>query len=213
MTHAARRTALCAALTAVLAAGCSAAVEEGNRSPERSISAARSDAWSDQAKLPAGKTMVGSGDSPCRLPVSFRLAPSWQAHAVDADPVTGGAVRQGPVQLSCEVDGKPAGRTGFLRVWQGEGTHARQALDAFLAEQSHTANRQYRSVKAGTMDAVEVSYANVSPRLSERKRERALAVTASHEIVILHLGGITTQEHELMVPALQLARETMVISK
>jgi hypothetical protein len=149
------------------------------------------------------------------LPVEFDLAESWLPKAVimDTDPDSELAflTRQGPVAITCEIDAKPAGNIGFLRVWIADASDdsPRQILDAFMAEAGDIEEPEYLEAKAGEFAAAEVSYLTSSELFDESKKERALAVSTPNGVVVLHLGGLDTEEHEAMLPAYELAKQSM----
>ncbi|MDX3227442.1 lipoprotein [Streptomyces sp. ME19-01-6] len=175
-------------------------------------------------EVAAASGELGGRDTACALPVRFSLAKSWKAEAVKevegADPELGSTLlEQGPVTLVCEIDAKPAGHIGFLRVWTGDkgkaaaGTKPRQLLKAFMAGEKHVRDARYSEVKAGDLPAAEISYILDDPDLDESKRERALAVMTPQGGVVLHLGGLDSEEHEAMLPAYELAKQTMAGAK
>jgi len=147
------------------------------------------------------------------LPVSFDLAQSWLAKPVAGDPA-GGLGKQGDLTLRCEVDAKPAGHLGFLRVWAGgkAGDDPAKALDSFLAADRNLIDRQQRATKAGALSAAEVTYVRDNPAVGSRKRERALAVSTPKGVVVLALGGLDTGVHEQMLPAYQLAKQSLTVT-
>ncbi|MFJ3927813.1 lipoprotein [Streptomyces sp. NPDC090022] len=161
-------------------------------------------ATSDSAPAAPSAASVGAPGTDCPLPVSFGLATSWQPKAVP------GGIPHGAFTLRCEIDAKPAGHIGFLRVWTAEkspGT-ARQALDAFLAKQKVTGTPAVTDVTAGALPAAEAAYETTA--LDEPKQEHAFAVvTPSGAAVVVHLGGLDTDEHKAMLPAYQLARQSL----
>ncbi len=64
-------------------------------------------AWQDEIKPAASAAKLGGSGTPCVLPVSFDLAPSWKAKPV-ADGGSGDPLaQQGGLTLKCEVDAKP----------------------------------------------------------------------------------------------------------
>ncbi|MEU1665806.1 lipoprotein [Streptomyces sparsogenes] len=167
----------------------------------------------------AGGKLGGAGTA-CELPVRFDLAESWKPEAVKelkgVDPELGSTlVKQGPVTLVCEIDAKPAGHIGFLRVWTGDkgkaapGGEPRRLLKAFMAGEKHIRDARYTEAKAGDLPAAEVSYTLDDPSLDAPKPERALAVVTPRGGVVLHLGGLDTEEHKAMLPAYELAKRTM----
>lgn len=163
---------------------------------------------------------IGARGSVCELPVTFDIAEDWKAGAVDpaaagdspaGEEVADALLRQGPVTTVCEVDAKPAGNIGFLRVFTGPpgAGDARTVLRAFVAAEEDVSEETYRSFTTGGLEGVEVEYARTSELLDEPKKERALAVGTAQGPVVLHLGGMDTEEHEQMLPAYELARRTL----
>jgi len=198
-----RRMAHVALLTGVLA-GCSEA-EEAGKADSDSRASARPSATTATATTASSGGTIGAAGSPCELPVTFDFAKSWTAESVEAP------LRQGPVSLACEIDAKPAGNIGYLRVWTGEpgSDDARKVLEAFVAAEDGASKAQYRSFKAGELAGVEVEYLYTSELLDEKKTESAFAVTTADGPVVVHLGGLDTEEHEEMLPAYELAQRTL----
>ncbi|MFE7233842.1 lipoprotein [Streptomyces sp. NPDC001231] len=163
---------------------------------------------------------IGARGSVCELPVTFDIAEDWKAVAVDptaagdspaGEEVVDALLRQGPVTTVCEVDAKPAGHIGFLRVFTGPpgAGDARTVLRAFVAAEEDVSEETYRSFTAGGLEGAEVEYVRTSELLDESKKERALAVGTAQGPVVLHLGGMDTEEHQQMLPAYELARRTL----
>ncbi|GHI03829.1 hypothetical protein Scel_21500 [Streptomyces cellostaticus] len=210
-------------LAAVLG-GCSQSPDpeaKASGSPSASDAAAKSTAA-------ASGGSIGAAGSACQLPVSFDIARHWKAKAVDAEKemaktsggsdgdVTGALadafLRQGPVTTACEIDAKPAGAIGFLRVWTGKpgDADARTVLRQFVAAEDNVSKEKYRSfTTGGGLAGVEVEYLYTSKLLEETKKESALAVATPAGPVVLHLGGLDTKEHEAMLPAYELAKRTL----
>jgi hypothetical protein len=196
------------ALLAGALTGCGAATEDA-RGAAPSVSA---DAVAERA------TTIGAEGSACELPVTFDIAEGWKPQAVDssalgapADETVDALFRQGPVTAACEVDAKPAGNIGFLRVWTGEAgaADARSVLEAFVAAEEGVSKATYRTFERADLVGVEVEYLHTGESLEEPKKERALAVTTPAGPVVLHLGGMDTEEHEAMLPAYELAKRTL----
>jgi hypothetical protein len=205
-----------ALLTAVLT-GCAEGSDEG---PSTSASATAA-AGGKSGKVAESGGTIGKPGSACELPVTFDIAADWKAKSIDAETAGDGSdlaeeladalLHQGPVTGACEVDAKPAGHIGFLRVWTGKPgkDDARTVLEAFVAAEDNTSKPKYTTFKSGGLDGVEVEYLFTSKLLEETKKERALAVTTASGPVVLHLGGLDTEEHEDMLPAFELAKQTL----
>ncbi|MGW3665060.1 lipoprotein [Streptomyces sp. NPDC005141] len=218
------------ALLTVVATGCSETTEE---SPKTSVSATPTDKASGAAG-PVAKSggTLGPAGSACELPVGFDTAEDWKPKAVApasqhtatagsdssgspedglAGEVADALLRQGPVTLACEIDAKPAGNIGYLRVWTGKpgGADADAVLKAFVAAEDGASKASYRTFEAGGMSGVEVEYVYTSELLDESKKECAFAVTTDDGPVVVHLGGLDTAEHTEMLPAYRLAKQTL----
>lgn len=204
------------ALVAGLLTGCGA----GEDDSEASASASGSDkaGTSDSAGegIESGGT-IGAPGSACALPVTFDIAAKWEAEStsVPGDDVPEDLAdmvwRQGPVTAACEVDAKPAGHIGFLRVWTGRPgvADARTVLEGFVAADTGASEERFRPFAAGGLTGTEVEYRYTSELLEETKTEHALAVVTPEGPVVLHLGGLDTAEHEAMLPAYELAKRTL----
>ncbi|MFD5061950.1 lipoprotein [Streptomyces sp. NPDC058394] len=156
---------------------------------------------------------VGGSGSACALPVTFDLAASWKPEAVQLgeDEAVNELARQGPVTLVCEIDAKPAGSIGFLRVWTGDRTDRtpRQVLEAFLADEPNAGKITYTDTEAGTLPATEVGYTVSSELPDGPRKKRAFAVSTPRGPVVVHLGGLDSEEYEEMLPAYELAKRTV----
>ncbi|WP_330461372.1 lipoprotein [Streptomyces sp. NBC_00820] len=215
-------------LTAVLG-GCaqSADGDEDESRPSASTPGVSKGAGAEGKGAVSGGS-IGAAGSPCELPVSFDIAEGWKAKGIDAEAELsktaggsdGGApgelaesfLRQGPVTTACEIDAKPAGHLGFLRVWTGKpgAGDARAVLREFVAAEDDVSEERYRAVElGGGLSGVEVRYLYTSKLLDETKKETAFAVSTPQGPVVVHLGGLDTEEHEAMLPAYELAKRTL----
>ncbi|MFF4394094.1 lipoprotein [Streptomyces sp. NPDC001480] len=216
-------------LAAVLG-GC-ASTPDGD-DPKASSSASAASRGTGAAGTPAkAGGSIGAAGSACELPVTFDIAKDWKPKAVEvgkyaspadssdgdddlAGDLADALLHQGPVTLACEVDAKPAGNIGFLRVWKGEpgDADARAVLRSFVAAEDNTSKEKYRAFESGGVSGVEVEYVYTSKLLDESKKESALAVTTEDGPVVLHLGGMDSEEHEQMLPAYELAKRSLRIA-
>ncbi|MFC7978325.1 lipoprotein [Streptomyces cinereoruber] len=154
---------------------------------------------------------LGGPGTACPLPVSFSLAKDWKPKAIrdPENPDFAVLTQQGPATVRCEVDAKPAGHIGFLRVWTAKKGSARAVLEGFVKAEKGSSGASYRETTAGALPAVEVTYTVRSELLDEEKEERAFAVSTPKGAVVVHLGGMDTEEHREMLPAYELARTTL----
>ncbi|MFG3486976.1 lipoprotein [Streptomyces sp. NPDC094447] len=209
MRHPVRTPASAAATlaAALLLAGCA----DAEPMPEIAQGPRPSAAPATKAPAAAPPRTVGGPGSACALPVSFALAEQWAPKAVEApeDPEFAALTRQGPATVRCEVDAKPAGHVGFLRVWTAGKGSARAALEGFVAAERGASAVAYRESRSGTGPVTEVTYTVRDEAAEEPKEERAFAVPTPKGTVIVHLGGLDTEEHRAMLPAYELARTTL----
>ncbi|MGW6565461.1 lipoprotein [Streptomyces sp. NPDC054975] len=168
------------------------------------------------AKAPAAATKaaagsIGAAGSACELPVAFGLAADWKPKAVKAtdDEVFAALGKQGPATMVCEIDAKPAGNIGYMRVWTAGKGPARTALEGFVNAEKNTSKVSYKETSTGALPVVEVTYTVYNELMEESKEERAFAVAAPKGTVIVHLGGLDSQEHREMLPAYELARTSL----
>ncbi|MFC9591846.1 lipoprotein [Streptomyces sp. NPDC056944] len=164
----------------------------------------------EKPAVPAAAATLGGKGSACALPVSFALAEGWKPEAIEnpEDPEFAALTRQGPATVRCEVDAKPSGNIGYLRVWTAPKGPARTALEGFVKAEKGSSAVSYRETRAGALPATEVTYRVRDPLTEESKEERAFAVSTPEATVIVHLGGLDTDEHRAMLPAYELAKTT-----
>ncbi|HET9143612.1 lipoprotein [Actinophytocola sp.] len=153
--------------------------------------------WSDGMQPAAAATKIGAGD-PCPLPVTMDVADKWLPKSVEA-----GTFRQGDLDLVCEIDAKPAGPIGFIRVWTGA-AQPRAALEAYVADQKDTSEVSYRDTEVGSGSGAEVIWKD-----GESGRKRAFAAPAPGGVVVVVVGGIDDEEYQALLPAYLLAKKTI----
>ncbi|WP_328900575.1 lipoprotein [Streptomyces sp. NBC_00441] len=170
------------------------------------------------AGTPAARTAakggtVGGAGSGCELPVSFDLAKDWKPKAVEIDPDSDFAdlAEQGPVTLACEIDAKPAGQIGFLRVWRAKATTVtpREALKGFVGADENASGATYKEVKGDGQPLTEATYTVHSELMDEDRPAHAFALATPEGPVVVHLGGLDSDEHGEMLPAYELAKQSV----
>jgi hypothetical protein len=82
-------------------------------------------------------------------------------------------------------------------------------LEDFVAAEDGVSGEKYRTFRSGGVSGVAVEYLYASELLDETKKESAFAVMTADGPVVVHLGGLDTEEHEEMLPAYELARRTL----
>ncbi|TDP98056.1 lipoprotein [Labedaea rhizosphaerae] len=155
--------------------------------------------WSDGAEqAPAGAT-IGGTSGPCPLPVTMTIAKGWKAAGVPA-----GTGSMGDAALACEVDAKPAGHLGFLRIYvTGSPVEPKNLLKAVVAKSKQVNGEQYRESKPG----VELTY--LSDVGGDQVRSRAYAATVNGRTVLVVLDAFDSEEYDAMIGAYLLAQHTI----
>ncbi|WP_326697966.1 lipoprotein [Streptomyces sp. NBC_01754] len=203
-----------AVLAAVALAGCSSSAE-GDAGAWTSSDGTGKNGDRGIGRPAAKGVELGGPGSACPLPVTFDLAKDWKPQAVEVEPGSGAAelAEQGTVTLVCEIDAKPAGNIGYLRVWAGteSGGDPRATLEAFVADEPNTVEAAYERTRAGSAAAVEVTYTVRDELLDGSKTERAFAVSTPEGPVVVHLGGLDPEEHRQMLPAYELAKKSLAL--
>jgi hypothetical protein len=213
------------AVLAGLLAGCSQPAEGDGAKPSVSAGGAAGSVGSGKGDdVAASGGSVGAAGSACELPVAFDTAENWKAEAIDTGTGEGGdevaaelaeaLLHQGPFTAACEIDAKPAGNIGFIRVWTGEAGaeagDARALLKEFVKAEGDTSKAKYSDFTSDSeVSGAEVEYLYTSEALEETKKERAFLTVTADGPVVVHLGGLDTGEHEDMLPAYELARRTL----
>ncbi|GAA0473279.1 hypothetical protein Aca07nite_85800 [Actinoplanes capillaceus] len=198
------------AVAALLAVGgCSSA----------SSSTPQAEAPSAPASAAAAAVRVGAAGSACELPVSFELAEDWEPKAVDVEALGELAelARVGVFTVRCEVDAKPAGNIGFLRVHIAGGLSGapRDHLKMFVkasARGKEVSGVTYSDVQIGGGQAAEVTWESYSKELDHPSKYSAFALNTKDGAMVVQLSPFGADEHPGMLPAFQLAERTLTIN-
>ncbi|GAA2512640.1 hypothetical protein GCM10010201_05040 [Pilimelia columellifera subsp. columellifera] len=169
--------------------------------------------WWDETRPAAAGDPVGPKGSTCELPVSFAAPKDWKIKktTLDGGPLDDLA-REGGFTVACEIDAKPAGVLGLMQVFRQDepGAELKAAVDGHLKAQEGVVKRQDRTVTAGGLPALEVSYGSYSKVLEVTRLKRALAVQLPNkEIILLSIGGLDEEEHLGLLSGLRLAHAGM----
>ncbi|MGW2598575.1 lipoprotein [Streptomyces klenkii] len=216
--------AVAAVITIGTLTGCSSGAKKGGDAAGESPAPASAKAANESEKpkdeaAPSGKKAewkdggrVGDAGAVCEFPVSFEVAKAWKPKGLDAEGAKFLSKWLGHPSFkgACEIDAKPAGMIGYIRVWTSERTDMspRQALESFVAEEKNVTGKEFSDTKAGDLPAAEVVYEQKNPLLDEPKQEQAFAVTTPKGVTVVHLGGFDNSEHKEMLPAYELAKKT-----
>ncbi|MER7177576.1 lipoprotein [Streptomyces mesophilus] len=234
MRSAVIRGVLAAAVMAGLVAGCSGGGDgktsgaSGSKAPGagksdgsgKSDDSKNGDADTGGAKgNPPAKSggSVGAAGSACKLPVTFGIAAKWEPTTVDIDPDSNDLadlLRQGPVVIRCEVNGKKADSIAFIRAHLEEspaGGSPRKVLEGYVAADEDPKGATYTTFAAGGETATEVVYTTTSKLLEEERKARAFAVGTPDGVVLVSLGGFDSEEPEVL-SAYELAKQTLKVN-
>ncbi|MBP2473309.1 hypothetical protein JOF53_002181 [Crossiella equi] len=208
-------------LAALAVAGCGG---QGGQAPAGTTPAASSAAATSSAAGPAARTgapwfdevraATGAGQvsSACaKLPVDFEVAKAYVPKEVTEAAKIPALGQKGPFTLACEIDAKPAGNLGFLRVWAADKALAGKAgLDGFLAAVKGAAKVDSRDYPVGGVTTLEATYVTPDPLEDGKERDqRVLVVPLTATTLVLELGGLDSDESKEMLPAFVLARQTL----
>ncbi|MDP9794807.1 hypothetical protein J2S43_003319 [Catenuloplanes nepalensis] len=202
-----RLAAVLLALVPAVAA-CAAGPEEAGPAPSGSSSAS-------SAAVPgvAEAARVGAADSGCALPVSFGIAASWTPKAVDLsglDAETAAALGKGGMVPACEIDAKPAGNIGFIRVYTGEHGDLRATLTSFAGADAQAP--AFTELQIGGVPAAEITYTSKSALDGTVEQEAAFAVDTPKGVVVVALDSFDDEEHAAMLPAYELAKSSLTVN-
>jgi len=156
---------------------------------------------------------IGAAGSACELPVTLGIAESWKPKPVTvapADPLADLA-RRGPLTLVCEIDAKPAGSIGFLRVWTGPDAGLRPNLQTFIGTGARAPI--FTELRINDHPAVEVVYQTKGESDDELEQERAFAVETGDGMVAVSLESLDNEEYQAMLPAYDLARTSLTVGR
>ncbi|SCG39383.1 lipoprotein [Micromonospora halophytica] len=215
-----RQVAVLAALTLAVSTGCAETKEQPVAVPAPSAATSTGEPWYDEiTAAPAGGNVGGVG-SPCPLPISFSLPEKWTPKPIEipegelAELLGEAFTARGGATARCEVDGRRAGG-GFLRVWTADDptVEARPALEAFVAGGEKVSGQEYRSVKAGSIDAVEATWVSTSELTEDTNRSWAFAVRAGGRTVLVTVSESLLAEATDLLPGYRLARSSAGLPK
>jgi hypothetical protein len=156
---------------------------------------------------------VGAPASACEMPVTFGLAQSWKPKpvTVETDDPLAELARKGPLTMVCEIDAKPAGKIGFLRVWTGGRNELRPSLEAFIGTDAR--EPVFTEFRLDDRAALEVVYRQKSELDEAMDQERAFAVETADGVAVVSLDSFDSDEHGEMLPAYELAKSSLTLTR
>ncbi|MEU4423468.1 lipoprotein [Actinoplanes sp. NPDC024001] len=184
------------------------------------------DALTPSADPSAPTETIGAAGSACEMPVSFDLVALWKPKAVDLAELGEAAdlFRVGPFEVVCEVDAKPAGEVGFVRVYLSKKTAGtpREHLEKFVAADGKEARdagnaevrkTTYSKITVDGKPAAEVTWEPYNKSLDHASKYSAFAVKTPKGVVVVKLSPFGADEHANVLPAYELAKKTLKINK
>lgn len=160
---------------------------------------------------------VGTAGSECPLPVVFDRLTGWVPEKiVDLDDKGEAALdalmTPGPFHVVCELE-SPS-NLGYLRVYVGPERLAakdqERLLRTVVKELDDGVELAFSTSESDDgLVLTEVSYVEVREVLDERAKRRAFLVAGEDGVVVVHLGGLDDEEHEGMLPAYELAKDSV----
>nr|WP_221375016.1 lipoprotein [Actinoplanes polyasparticus] len=155
---------------------------------------------------------VGAAASGCTLPVTFGLAEDWKPKAVTiaGDELLAELAQRGPMTMACEIDAKPAGLIGFLRVWTGKSGDPRANLTAFIGPEA--LKPVFTELQIGGRPAVEVAYEKKSQLDDAIEPEQAFVVETGQGLLAVSVDSFDSGEHKDMLPAYELAKSSLQVT-
>ncbi|WIM94216.1 lipoprotein [Actinoplanes oblitus] len=193
------RTALLTTLAALALTGCDSDDQKAPGSDDK------------KPQQPAAAT-IGAAGSGCELPVSFGIAEGWKPKqvTVEANDPLAALAKKGPFTMACEIDAKPAGKLGFLRVWTGGRAGLKDGLTAFIGDRAQ--QPAFTEVRIGGKPGLAVDYQQKSQLDDGLEKEAAFVVDSGKGLVLVSLDSFDNDEHAAMRPAYQLARDSLTVN-
>ena len=178
-------------------AGCGGSTEPAKQGTTAPVSGA-----APAAAAAAGE--VGAAGSTCPMPVTFKVAEKWKPQASDPGTKLGGA------ELLCEIDAKPAGSIGYVRVLLAKGvTDPMAALQAYTAVGKNS-GFEYKDVQVGGVAAKEVSYTAKSMDID--LPNQVLAVPVGGDVALVTVSSIDADLFKEILPAFELAKSSLKLT-
>ncbi|MEU4620359.1 lipoprotein [Actinoplanes sp. NPDC023801] len=160
--------------------------------------------------------LIGAKGSACPMPLSFRAAAGWKPSAVDVKSLgeLAALAKIGDFTVVCEIDAKPAGSIGFIRVHVAKGLSGlpREHLASFVkadGKGKEVSGAVYSDVQIGGGQAAEVTWEVYSAVAEQRTRYTAFALNTGDGAVVVRLAPFDEGEHAGMLPAYELAKQTV----
>jgi hypothetical protein len=191
---------------------------ESDKEPDKKEAAAPPATTSAAPEAAAKGELIGADGTPCQMPLSFQAAADWKPTAVDVKTLgeLAGLAKIGDFTVVCEIDAKPAGSIGFIRVHVAEGLSGlpREHLASFVkadGKGKEVSGAAYSDVQIAGGQAAEVTWEVYSKVADQRTRYTAFALNTKTGAVVVRLAPFDSEEHTAMLPAYELAKQTVTL--
>ena len=180
-----------------------------------------------QASAPAADSgRLGAPGSACELPVSFDLLPAWKATPIDVSRLTSlqaSFMRSGLFDTVCSVDGKPAGKPGFVRVYASDTSsgNRRDDLKAFVlmftkrngeATDYEVRDAKYTDLTVAGQSTAEATWTSYNTTKKKGSQYAAFTLDTPRGPVVVLEVPYTPAEKANVRPAYELVKKTMTVN-
>ncbi|MFC4068342.1 lipoprotein [Actinoplanes subglobosus] len=198
--------------------GCSSDKADTSTAAAPTTAAASSAPAAAEVPAAAAGETIGAKGSACELPISFQTAADWKAKPIDLKKLgeLAALAKVGDFTVVCEVDAKPAGNIGFLRVHVADGLsgapaeHLQEFVKASIGKKE-ASNTEIADVQIGAAQAAEASWETLDKEYDMRSKYAAFALNTKAGIVVVMLSPLDEGEFTGMQPAYELAKKSVKI--
>jgi hypothetical protein len=186
--------------------------------PAPAASASSAPAAPAEVPAAAAGASIGAKGTACELPFSFQTAADWKAEAVDVKKLgeLAALAKVGDFTVVCEIDAKPAGSIGFIRVHlagklPGEPAEHLQEFVKDAVGKREVSGTDITELQIGGAQAAEASWETVDKEYDIRSKYTAFALSTKSGMVVVQLAPLDTGEFTAMQPAYELAKKSVKI--
>jgi hypothetical protein len=171
-----------------------------------------------EAPAAAAGASIGAKGTACELPFEFQTAADWKAKSVDVKKLgeLAALAKVGDFSVVCEIDAKPAGSIGFIRVHVADklsgapAEHLQEFVKVAVGKRE-VSGTDFTDVRIGGAQAAEASWETVDKEYDIRSKYTAFALNTKAGMVVVQLAPLDTGEFTSMLPAYELARKSVKI--
>ncbi|WP_430785545.1 lipoprotein [Actinoplanes sp. G11-F43] len=161
---------------------------------------------------------IGDAGSACPMPLSFATAADWKPAPINVEELgeMAALAMVGDFAVLCEIDAKPAGNIGFIRVYLAKGLsgqprdHLAAYLEAGIRGQE-ISGETYRDLRLGAQQGAELIWQSYDKGLDHKGKYAAFALNTRDGAVVVQLSPFGADEYDEMLGAFQLAETTLTV--